>query len=325
MRKLLKNIWAKLSSSQKMNLIGSGLLVLSLFLNWFSDKDVFRSGDIYTGMNGPLYLVGMTLLALAAVNAVMTLMMAMKVSFMKGVGEVKLGQWQMNFGFFAMYLLVLTNSVYFSPMFGLNILNKKSEIGTMVALAAMVMICVGGYLAYRRKFETVGAAESLVLATAREKAGEGAIIDDRLSGEGAGGILGNIAQAPSGRACVATEETAAVVPVMAEARAGAIASEERKEELHDSSYGGAPGYISERDPRGKTDFERNKLYENLKKTMIRDTLSPQQRKKERLKDAQEEAFSANFGKKKTVVATVGDAGAKEEVGGKKAQMYRMDL
>lgn len=333
MKAALKNIWAKLSSSQKMNLIGSGLLIFSLFLNWFSDKDVFRSGDVYSGLNGPLYLVGLTLLVLALGNVAVTLMMAAKAPFLKNLGTIKLGRWQMMFSFGAMYLLVLTNSVYFSPLFGLNILNKKSEIGTMVALAAIVMICIGGYLAFRKKFEVLEAkAEVAAAVLARERTVETirkhagvAVKEEVVTAE-----TERVLEAAVGRAEVVERRDA--VPVEAAAAVNTVVNAPAYESEAANSY------FSERDPRGKTDFERNKLYDNLRKTMLRDTMTPQQRKQERTNEVGESAFSANFGKnaKGKAVATVGEMTAKalgnaeKEVvtagaTSKKPQMYRLDL
>jgi hypothetical protein len=346
---MFKNIWRKLSSGQKLTMLGSLLLMLSLFLNWFSDKDVFRSGDTYSALGGPLYLAGLTMLLLAAVNIGLLILSALRQKRVVDMGESRQGKIQMIAGFASMYLLMLINSVFFHPRFGLNILEKKPEIGVMLALAATVMICCGGYLSYRKKFEGEGAAVAPAPA-AREKI--------------TGTVTADSAPAARAEAVTVAESPLKAAPALpSTATAPVAAGEETTVRTHvplapqpvaaTPAARPAAGYFSERDPRGKTEYERSKLYENLKKTMVRDTLTPEQRRKLREKEAKENAFSANFGKGGVVGspattaagATVGskltgqaaktssanslpagttaasDAPSTE----KKPQMYRMDL
>lgn len=311
MKSKQNNIWSILSSSQKLNLIGSGLMIVSLFLNWFSDTDIFHSGDTYSGLSGPLYMVGITLFAVAVINIAVNLMMAMKWSLVKRLSESSAGKLQMMAGFGAMYLLLLVNSVYFSPQFGLNILNKRSEIGVMLTLVATVMICIGGYLAFRKKFE--GMHSEIIteeIVPTAQPAMEQAVMPERTH------TVNTIANKVVTERVVTTQSARTVAEPVSEPTP--VANE-------DGSY------FSERDPRGKTEYERTKLYENLRKTMLRDTMSPQQRKKERAQDTNRNAFSANFGKTaKANNVSVGEAskkaGRSEEVTqGKKPQMYRLDL
>lgn len=308
MKSKRSNIWSSLSSSQKLNLIGSGLMMISLFLNWFSDTDIFRSGDTYTGLSGPLYLVGFSLLMISLLNVITTLAKALDWSIVKGLDESKIGKLQMMAGFSSMYLLLLVNSVYFSPLFGLNILSKRSEIGVMLALISTVMICIGGYLAYRKKFEIMEKVE--LRPTPKTVASPTVQVNSERTHMPVLNQPERLVNSPETQ-----PEMANITPV---------------------SKGGSGGYYSERDPRGKTDYEKNKLYENLRKTMLRDTMSPQQRKKERTKETHRNAFSANFGEtKKLVVAqktnsvsgepTRKNAGEDSQSSDKKPQMYRMDL
>lgn len=270
-----------------MQLIGSALLILSLFLNWYSDVDVFRSGDIYTGLNGPLYFVGLNLLILGIVNIALTLGKSMRLNWLRRLTGVTMGKLQMIFGFSAMYLLIIVNSVYFNPQFGLNILSKKSEIGVMLALISAVLICVGGYLAFRRKFE----------------------IEEQIQERPEELVKVEIQQE---RIPATTVRPAA--PDMAKETLVA-------EEKPAPTYSGG---MSE-----KTDYERTKAYDSLKKMMLKDTLTPDQRRREREKGPKENAFSANFGKNesvKTPVKKSAPAGTAEKTSAeKKAQMYRMDL
>lgn len=304
-------------------MFGSLFLMISLFLNWFSDKDVFRSGDTYTAINGPLYFVGLSILLMAAFNLALVVMAAMRIRLVTKMSVGSQGKLQMLAGFASMYLLVVINSVYFHPQFGLNILEKKSEIGVMVALASTVLICVGGYLCYRQKFLQSGASSPV-----QEKV------------EQVTEVQAPFAPAVEPVYAPVQEAPARIMPAMPTQATATSAA---------ASSNAQDSYFSERDPRGKTDYERTKLYENLKKTMIRDTLTPDQRRKLLSKEAKDNAFSANFGKSGPVVAnTSGSNGTRkarslEETprkapatsqrepvtpstsDSKKPQMYRMDL
>lgn len=314
-----RNIWNKLSSSQKLNLIGSGLLLVSLFLNWYSDKDIFRSGDTYSALSGPLYLVGFSMMILAVGNILLSLSRLLHVPVWKTWTESRTGKWQITVGLASMYLLLVINSAYFDPKFGLNILNKRSEIGAMLALVATVMISIGGYLAFRHRLESeqkedkpVASAEEMAPIPVEEK-------PERTH---------QSVEKPV--AIIAQEKT----PIESAVQVQTEAAVQSTAVINQATF-------SERDPRGKTEYERTKLYENLRKTMIRDTMTPQQRKKERAKEVQNNAFSANFGKGEKVTApklansntNVEDLLKKAQdskpaaatTSAKKPQMYRMDL
>lgn len=295
-----KNIWSKLSSDQKLNIIGSTLLIISLFANWFSDKDVFRSGDTFSGLNGPLYLMGYSMLILAAGNLLLSLAQAIKFPIIKNINKSNTGKLQMAIGFGTMYLLVLINSVYFHPQFGLNVLSKKSEAGVLLALVASVLICVGGYLAYRQKFVEMEKAETAVAA--REKVG------------------------------IKTAATvAAPTPIPTPTKAPSELTREVESSIANAIPEIQPATVhrslhTEKDSGVKTDYERSKLYENLKKSMVRDTLSPQERKKLREKETNESVFSAKFAKKGAEqLVTAEKAKSEAKPTEKKAQAWRMDL
>jgi len=319
---------------QKLNFLGAVLLMGSLFLSWYSDKDVFRSGDVYTALDGPLYFVGFSMLLLCLLNLGTLIYAVWRGGVSKRWSESPLGKAQMLMGFFSMYLLIVINSVYFHPQFGLNLLSKRSEIGVMAALVATVMVCVGGYISFRKKFElpepVMEQTKAADVITPPKKVieqtpkAEPAPLQLRKTAVFSAPVMAAVDPAPVLAEKVVEPPPANVVPVLAQ----------------------NPIY-SERDTRGKTDYERSRLYENLKKTMIRDTLTPEKRRKLLAQEAKENAFSANFGKEK-IISTVAarppktgatletmlkkTAGAKAAAGAadsptgeKKPQMYRMDL
>ena len=253
----------------------------------------------------------------------------------------------MGAGFAVMYLLIIVNSVYFKPQFGLNILDKKSEIGVFVAMLASVMMCVGGYLNFRTKFDE----PDLSLEVDREKTAEvvptKAILTETAQPKAAeqvfnGGISREAVTAPT----IALEKTSQREPIQSAKPLATTADYNAPTYAAQTKPSASANYSAERELRGKTDYERSKMYENLKKMMMKDTLTPDQRRKEREKQAKENAFSANFGKTEPITTGVAKVprasggidellrkgqlkkeggAANEKPDAKKPQMYRMDL
>lgn len=122
-----------LSLGRKMLLLGSGLTAISVFLPWYSDMDRFNVGDTFLGITGPLYLTGFIILAagLASFSIIMKQLM--------GRGETRLPMKEGSFHLFSSILsvamLVLTNSVYFHPKFGISIADKSLGFGIIIAFA----------------------------------------------------------------------------------------------------------------------------------------------------------------------------------------------
>jgi hypothetical protein len=63
----------------------------------------------------------------------------------------KLSTFYLMAGGFCGFLLLLANSVYFHPKFGVNISIKESRFGMLLALAGVVVVFVGAYLLRKRQ------------------------------------------------------------------------------------------------------------------------------------------------------------------------------
>lgn len=330
MKKVNNFFWKNLSLSHKISLIGSLTLIGSLFLKWFSDVDVFRSGDQYSGINGPLYFVGINMLILASANIAMILMKSARWKISEKITQSGLGKYQMIAGFGVMYLMMIVNSVYFHPQFGLNILSKKSEMGVFVALMASVLMCVGGYMSYRKKFELMDAQdENNVENVVEQIRSESPIMDDNSHRPHAGGV---------GKDRVEQSIPSTVTVEQAN-------YEQTPEQVNVEESTAQPTVNVDRNWNNKTDYERSKAYDNLKRMMMKDTMSADQRRKERAKQGKDNAFSANFGKNEKVIPAVqnkpiggvddmlrrgqlksnASAEVTQDKGSAKPQMYRMDL
>lgn len=147
--KRVVQLFQELSFEKKLLGIGSFILVLSLFLPWYQDLDSFKTGDVFLGITGPLYLAGFSLLAMGLGNLIFMYMEinGKKMPFM----NMKFSTFYFISGIFAFFMLLLVNSVYFHAKFGINITLKQSQFGMFFAFIASSFITIGGYLSSRDK------------------------------------------------------------------------------------------------------------------------------------------------------------------------------
>ena len=103
----LKQIIHNLSFEKKLIGIGAVLMVISLFSPWYSDIDIYKSGAVYTGLTGPLYLAGFTFLVIASLSLVIlvTDFLDKKVPLF----NIRASKFFLPAGIFSFYLLVLIN------------------------------------------------------------------------------------------------------------------------------------------------------------------------------------------------------------------------
>lgn len=132
---------------QKIIGIGAVIALIGALLPWYQDIDMFNSGDLFLGVTGPLYLVGYIIIALGLFSIILTGFYLL---------EKKLPPLPMKesviyiiSGAFSLFLLIIANSVYFHPRFGLNLTSKEYGIGMMLAFVGAVAITIGGVLQHR--------------------------------------------------------------------------------------------------------------------------------------------------------------------------------
>lgn len=137
------------TGEQKFVFYGSVAMIVSVFMPWYSDLDAFRTGETFLGVTGPLYLAGLLILGLGAVSCAAI--------FSRSVREKMehffstLGNFYVMAAGFSAFLLLLTNSVYFHPKFGVNISIKETRIGMIICLIGVVALAAGGYFMKKRQ------------------------------------------------------------------------------------------------------------------------------------------------------------------------------
>jgi hypothetical protein len=147
--KRINQLIKDLSFEKKLLGAGSVLLALSVFFPWYQDVDSFKTGDIFLGLTGPLYLAGYSMLALAVIN--ISLIFAGEVGKKLPFLNVKPPSFFLASGLITFYLLIIINSVYFHNKFGINITMKESQFGMFLAFISASLITIGGYMSLRER------------------------------------------------------------------------------------------------------------------------------------------------------------------------------
>lgn len=145
MVELFKQNFKALSFKRKFVFIGAFLGMLSVFLPWYSDVDRFNVGDTFLGITGPLYLTGfMTLFCFgSSFTVIMRRILKKKVKL-----PVSEGNFHLATSIVCSLMLVLTNSVYFHPKFGISLADKQVGVGMMMAAVALAVM--GGFAIWAR-------------------------------------------------------------------------------------------------------------------------------------------------------------------------------
>lgn len=143
--------------------IGSFITMFSVFLPWYQDLDAFNTGDKFIGLSGPLYLLGFLILLLAICSFGL---FAMRF-FGKSLPRLPMSEPHSHIftGAFSLFLLLITNSIYFHTKFGVNITMKEARFGMIIAFFGTLLTLIGGLLQNKNRgvsFEVGGSISPLI-------------------------------------------------------------------------------------------------------------------------------------------------------------------
>lgn len=143
----IKGKLLKLPLTQKLIGFGAIIALISTVLPWYSDIDMYNTGERFIGVTGPLYLVGYIIIALSIFSIILTgfYLLNKKIPAL----PMKESLVYILSGVVSLSLLIIANSVYFHPEFGVNITSKEYGIGMMLALIGSVAILIGGIMQQR--------------------------------------------------------------------------------------------------------------------------------------------------------------------------------
>lgn len=153
----------KLQSNKKIVLVGSALMLVGVFLPWYSDTDKFNIGESFLGISGPTYIAGFLVLvsAVCSLGYIVLKLMERRVPRLP-VSESYL---YISAGILAFLMLVLSASFYFHPKFGINISDKSVGIGMIFGFIGSLLSFTGGVLSVKTgevDFNTEGHLEPLI-------------------------------------------------------------------------------------------------------------------------------------------------------------------
>ncbi len=138
----------RLDVTRKWLLLGSAVAAIGALLPWYADLDAFGAGDRFLGVTGPLFLVGLMVLASAIFAGVWVLFPTLGKRLPSL--PVKEGALYIFLGVQDLLLLLVANSVFFHPKFGVNIVLKKTQFGmVMTGLGVLIMVW-SGYQIYKK-------------------------------------------------------------------------------------------------------------------------------------------------------------------------------
>lgn len=154
----------------KLVLVGSFVMIVSVFLPWYQDIDRFKIGDTFLGITGPLYLAGLIVLLSSAAAFGLIILKLME----KPLPKLPLKE---NYFYIAVsalsaLMLVLSASVYFHNKFGVNLADKSMGLGMIVGFVGVGMVFGGGLLNGRARavdFDTEGSVEPLIEIDTEER------------------------------------------------------------------------------------------------------------------------------------------------------------
>lgn len=143
--------------------IGSLILGISTFLPWYADLDSYKIGDEFLGVTGPASFVGIVILLLAGLSMwIFSCRLLGKRVPRLPVREAIL---HLFVSIESIFLLILTNSIFFHPKFGVNITLKESRFGMTLAFLGAAVLLIGAFLQNREELKRdreIGKLEPLI-------------------------------------------------------------------------------------------------------------------------------------------------------------------
>ncbi len=162
----LRYEFSRLSKPKKVVLTASLLSALSCFMPWYHDLSVYNVSDTYLGITGPLFLAGWFIFVLSGFLALMIGLPMIGKSFLKL--PIKNSLVVIIVGIQSLFLILITNSVFYHQKFGVSITHKQPGVGMTIALLSIIGIISGGYFWYKEEHafkgfdESVGRKEPLI-------------------------------------------------------------------------------------------------------------------------------------------------------------------
>lgn len=159
----LKETFFRLPKHTKFIGIGALILAIATLLPWYADLDSYKIGDEFLGITGPASFVGIVILLLSGLS----LWIFSYRLFERHVPRLPVREAIVHLfvAVESLFLLLLVNSIFFHPKFGVNITLKESRFGMTFAVIGAIVLFIGGYLQNKEEIvsaNTEGKLEPLI-------------------------------------------------------------------------------------------------------------------------------------------------------------------
>ncbi|MBU0981875.1 hypothetical protein KKC94_04255 [Patescibacteria group bacterium] len=144
----VKQGFLRLPQLEKALLIGGFILMLSPLLPWYDNRGAAGIGQTYLGVQGPMFVVG---ILVAALGAFFFLKMFLPLTGRNFFMKRKNGGVALAVGFQSLLLILVANSIFFHPEFGINVSHKATRFGMIFAFAGVATLLVAGYFCYKKQ------------------------------------------------------------------------------------------------------------------------------------------------------------------------------
>ncbi|MEK7171677.1 MAG: hypothetical protein AAB739_02090 [Patescibacteria group bacterium] len=147
----IKETFLRLPRHIKLIGVGSLILAISTLLPWYADLDSYRIGDQFLGITGPASFVGIVILLLSAGSLYLFgyRLLERRVPRL----PVREAIFHLFVGIESLFLLLMVNSIFFHPKFGVNITLKESRFGMTLAIIGSAVLVVGAYFQNKKEIE----------------------------------------------------------------------------------------------------------------------------------------------------------------------------
>lgn len=145
----LKETFFRLPRHIKLIGVGSLILAISTILPWYADLDTYKIGDEFLGITGPASFGGIIILLLSGFSFTIFAYHLLERRMRRL--PVREGIIHLAVAIESALLLVIVNSIYFHPKFGVNITLKESRFGMTVAFVGTIVLFIGAYVLNREE------------------------------------------------------------------------------------------------------------------------------------------------------------------------------
>ena len=154
----MKQGFLRLPLRKQVVLLASAGLMISPLMPWYDERNSFGVGDSYLGLQGPFFLIGFMVMGLGAISFFNMFLPLLGKHFfnLKKRGGIL----SVILGLQSVLLMVVANSVFFHPDFGVNLSTKSTRFGMTFAFITAGFMMVAGWFS-RAKEEEVNEIVSL--------------------------------------------------------------------------------------------------------------------------------------------------------------------